>query len=522
MADTRYFTQEFNGTPAAKLTVVQPSGNTDYLPYGEDKTVYIGSSDTIISTTTDAVTTDTGELFGRVRGTLLGSHYPIIAIDTNKVYTYTGSNVTVSAGKATGTYYFISERDDTTRYLNVTDTGCSFSEASGISVIETTAEAIETGTSALFTSVNDVNGHCTIAVNRSIGKIANVEYFSLYSFVTNNGLPIYTFMSQDHWLRVSPANDTLSDIATTKDIVYIPWTGTQATDIASTYSKIIAALNKQQWPMLYQAAPSSYTDIAYWNLVEQGPSLVTFERVYNANVYELTINSDGTATQTSTPISGSSYTAKSPLHISDGGEIYMDPVGASPLSNITTPRLDVISSSSSAAGGGGYGNKWCSMEGHAFTVPNYFAFESTDIFEYIVTQTQSATLAHYIAIFELDDSGMLHLCALSENGASHDSVAGTRTLGVSYIDSTYSVIKPDKIYYACHICDQSATLVAGLTANTFNLNPSSATQPLGIAKTNLCSVNDDGSLPVDSIKTIAVNTFGMLAERHYVMLKHAE
>lgn len=522
MADTRYFTQEFNGTPAAKLTVVQPSGNTEYLPYGEDKTVYIGSSDSIISTTTEEVAADTGALFSKVRGTLLGSHYPIISIDTDKVYTYTGSDTKTSAGKATGTYYFISERDDITKYLNVTDTGCSFSESSGIEVIETTAAAIEAGTSKLFTSVNAASGNCTIAVNRSVGKVTNVEYFSLYSFVTNNGVPVYTFMSQDHWLRVSPSDDTLSDIATTKEIVYIPWTGTQATDIATTYGKIITALNNGQWPMLYQAAPSSYTDIAYWYLVERGPSAVVFERVFNKYVIELTVNSDGTATQTDTPIGGSSYTAKSPLHITDDGEIYMDPVGASPLSNITTPRLDVISSSSSAAMGGGYGNKWCSMDGHAFTVPNYFVFESTDIFEYIVTQTQSATLAHYIAIFELDDSGNLHLCALSENGAGGDSSPGTQQLGIGYIDSTYSVIKPDKIYYACHICDQTATLVAGLTASTFNLNPSSASQPLGIAKTNLCSVNDDGSLPIDSIKTLAINTFGMLAERHYVMLKHAE
>lgn len=522
MADTRYFTQEFNGTPAAKLTVVQPSGNVEYLPYGDDKTVYIGSSDSIISTTTEEIAADTGALFSKVRGTLLGSHYPIISIDKDKVYTYTGSDTTTTAGKATGTYFFISERDDATKYLNVTDTGCSFGESSGIEVISTTADAIESGTSRLFTAVNSAGGNCTIAVSRSVGKVANIEYFSLYSFVTNNGVPVYTFMSQDHWLRVSPSDDTLSSIVTTKEIVYIPWTGTQATDIATTYSKIITALTNQQWPVLYQTAPTSYTEVAYWRLVERGPGLVTFELVYNKSLYELVINEDGTATQTVTPVGGSSYTAKSPLHISDSGEIYMDPVGASPLSNITTPGLDVIRTHSPAASGGGYGNKWCSMEGHAFTVPNFFALESTDIFEYIVTQTQTATLVHRIAIFELDSSGYLHLCALSSNGASGDATAGTQAVGIEYIDSVYSTIKPDKIYYACHICDQSATLVAGLTASTFNLNPSSAKEPLGIAKTNLCSVNDDGSLPIDSIKTLAVNTFGMLAERHYVMLKHAE
>lgn len=525
MADTRYFTQEFNGTPAAQLTLVQPSGTTKYLPYGEDKTVYIGSSDTIISVTSTEIADDTGAIFSKVNAALLGSHYPVISVDTSagkEVYTYTGSATKSSAGKTTGSFYFIAQINDTTKYLEVTDTGCKFTTESGLAVIATTISAIEGGTSRLFTSVNAVSGKCTIAVNRSIGKVTNIEYFSLYSFTSNNGVPTYKFMSQSNWLTVTPSGDSISAISTATELVYVPWNGIDASDIASVYQTVVNALNNQQWVIFYTVSQSSFTDNAYWSLVEFGPGVLVFNRIYNDTLYTLTINSDGTATQTSKTIGGGSYTAQAPLHISDTGEIYMDPVSASPLSEITTPSFDILVSYAPAAAGGGHGNQWCSMDGHLFTVPNYFAIVDTDIFKYIIVQPQpSAVTTHCLGVYELDaTTNQLHLCCLSKNAASLADSAGQKTIGVDYIDSAYGTIKPNKMYYACHFCDQGSLLVAGYTGNTFNLNPSSSPIPLGITKTNISSVNSDGSIPINNIKTLALNTFGMTAERHLLALDH--
>lgn len=522
MADTRLFTQQFNGTPAAQLTIVQPSGTTEYLPYGEDKTVYIGSSDTLLSVTSDEITADTGAIFGKVWAVLKSRHYPVIGIDSSqKVFTFTGQDVTTSAGKTTGKYYFISQEDGKTEYLEVSDTGCTFTESSGVPVIEVEESAITDGTSHLYQKVSPYGGQCTIAVTVKFnqGKSTRIEYFGLDSYSTAVLPPTYTFRSQSRWLDVNAAGDTLSSIATTQEVVYIEW-NSLSSDAEAVRAAIIAALDEGALPVVYT---SSHGILSYYYPLQRFSESVVMECV-NGNIARVVkFNSDGTAETQTIPLGGSAYTARSPLHISDSDEIYMDPVGASPLSNISTPSLDVLSSTASAAMGGGHGNGWCSLDGHLFSIPNYFAPETTDYFEYIVTQAQpaSAVYTHYIAIYELDEENkQLHLCALSQNAAALDSTPGLVKVNVEYIDDDYGTIKPDRLYYACHICDQSAVLVAGLTGNTFNLNPNSATQPIGITKANVCSVDSDGNIDVTTIKTLSLTDFGMLAERHFVGLKH--
>lgn len=523
MADTRLFTQQFNGTPAAQLTIVQPSGTTEYLPYGEDKIVYIGSSDTVIAVTTAELESDTGKIFGKVWGTLRGRHYPVIAVDGSKrVFVFTGQAVTESAGKATGQYYFISQDDGKTEYLEVSDTGCTITESSGIPVINVNETDIESGTSELWNKVNPLNGQCTIAVTRKSnqGKTTDIEYFSLDSYSTASLPPSYKFMSQSRWLTINAAGDSLSAIATSQDVVYIAWNGAQTSNINSVRTSIIAALDAGKLPIIYQAAHGNW---GYYWVSDRNGNGAAFQCIVGGNLITTTLQSDDTAEVTTTPIGGASYTARSPLHISDSNEIYMDPVGASPLSNISTPPLDVLASTASAAAGGGHGNGWCSLDGHLFSIPNYFAPESTDYFEYIVTQAQtaSAVSTHYIAIYELDEENrQVHLCALSQNAASMDAAIGLVKVAIGYIDPDYGTIKPGRLYYACHICDQPAVNVAGLTGNTFNLNPNSASQPIGIAKTNFCSVDSSGNIDAATIKTMPLTSFGMLAERHFVGFKH--
>ena len=199
MADIRLFTQQFNGTPAAKLSIIQTGRTTEYLPYGEDVTVYIGSTDRLISTTTSEINSDTGAIFIKVHGVLGSKHYPVIGIDGSaKVFTFTGQDITITAGKPTGKYYFISQTDGVTEYLEVSNTGCQFTDASGITVIEVDESAIEGGTSNLWVKVNPLNGQCTIAVKHisNQGKTIALEYFSLESYSNASLPPAYRFMSQ--------------------------------------------------------------------------------------------------------------------------------------------------------------------------------------------------------------------------------------------------------------------------------------------------------------------------------------
>ena len=525
MADIRLFTQQFNGTPEAKLSIVQPSRTTEYLPYGEDVTVYIGSSDTLISTTTSEINSDTGAIFIKVWSALRSKHYPVIGIDNStKVFTFTGQDITIKAGKPTGKYYFISQTDGVTEYLEVSNTGCQFTDASGITVIEVDESAIEGGTSNLWVKVNPLNGQCTIAVKRisDQGKTIAVEYFSLESYSSASLPPAYRFMSQSKWLTISATGDTLSQIATSQEIVYIEMFETNQAVARQT---AVAAILANKLPIFMWSARGkrTYGWLAGFTKTAAADGEVRINRFLNSELIIITLSPSGDSSDIIKLGGGGSYTARSPLHISESGEIYMDPVGASPLSNISTPPLDVLTSTSAAAGGGGHGNGWCSMDGHLFSIPNFFEPEETDFFEYIVTQSQSASAVstHYIAIYELDeDNRQLNLCILSQNAAQLDSHIGVVTVPVGYIDPVHGTIKPSRLYYACHICDQPSVVVAGLTGNTFNLNPNSATQPIGITKTNFCSTASDGSIDVETIKTVPLANFGMLAERHFVGLKH--
>ena len=525
MADIRLFTQQFNGTPAAKLSIIQTGRTTEYLPYGKDVTVYIGSSDTLISTTTSEINSDTGAIFIKVHGVLGSKHYPVIGIDgSTKVFTFTGQDITITAGKPTGKYYFIAQTDGVTEYLEVSDTGCQFTDASGITVIEVDESAIEGGTSNLWAKVNPLNGQCTIAVKHisDQGKTIALEYFSLESFSSASLPPAYRFMSQNKWLTISAAGDTLSQIATSQEIVYIEMFETNQAVARQT---AVAAILANKLPIFMWSARGArtYGWLAGFTKTAAADGDVRINRFLNSELIIITLSPSGDSSDIIKLGGGGSYTARSPLHISESNEIYMDPVGASPLSSVSTPPLDVLTSTAPAAAGGGHGNQWCSMDGHLFSVPNYFAPEMTDLFEYIVAQSQSAwaVSTHYIAVYELDETNRrIYLCILSQNAAALDSNIGVVTVPIGYIDPEHGTIKPGHLYYACHICDQAAVTVAGLTGNTFNLNPNLSSQPIGITKTNFCAIAPDGSIDVEAIKTIPLSNFGMLAERHYVGFKH--
>ena len=259
MADIRLFTQQFNGTPAAKLAIVQPSGTREYLPYGKDITVYIGSSNTLISATTSEINSDTGVIFIKVQAALRSKHYPVIGIDgSTKVFTFTGQAITITAEKPTGKYYFISQTDGVTEYLEVSDTGCQFTDASGITVIEVDESAIEGGTSNLWVKVSPLNGQCTIAVKRisNQGKTIAVEYFSLESYSNASLPPAYRFMSQSKWLTISATGDTLSQIATSQEIVYIEMFETDQTVARQT---AVAAILANKLPIFMWSARGTRT-----------------------------------------------------------------------------------------------------------------------------------------------------------------------------------------------------------------------------------------------------------------------
>lgn len=152
--------------------------------------------------------------------------------------------------------------------------------------------------------------------------------------------------------------------------------------------------------------------------------------------------------------------------------IYQDPVGASPLSRISTPGLDNVLSVLNVATDAAKGAK-IAVQLHSFTVGNYFVPKDTDIWTYINTNIQGTTelTVHFVGIYELDkENHTLHLVAMSVNGASHDtSVIGLASLAMGYMDSTYNTIKPSKIYYAFHACDQTALTIAGNNSSTYNL-----------------------------------------------------
>ena len=205
--------------------------------------------------------------------------------------------------------------------------------------------------------------------------------------------------------------------------------------------------------------------------------------------------------------------------------IYQDPQEASPLTRLDTPALDIIKDSSSAAQGGGSGNGWTSVDMHLFSITNYFVpVVDEDLFEYIVTQPQSGSVYnHQVAIYELDrEQRQLHLVCMSGNLVSLDGTTGVKSAPVKYISPEYNTVKPSKLYYAAHFCDQPALHVGGFTANTFNLNPSSSETPLGIWKSNVGNVSQASGYELDpeTVKTLQLSGFGMTAERHYLSMRH--
>jgi hypothetical protein len=156
--------------------------------------------------------------------------------------------------------------------------------------------------------------------------------------------------------------------------------------------------------------------------------------------------------------------------------IYQDPIGASPLSRISTPESDNVREVLNVVTNGIIKGEKIAIQLHAFTVGNYFVPENTDIWTYINTNIQgiSEETVHFVGIYELDEENQtFHLVAMSVNGASHDnSVIGLASLDTGYVDTTYNTIKPSKIYYAFHACDQTALTIAGNTSSTYNLvNP---------------------------------------------------
>ena len=149
-----------------------------------------------------------------------------------------------------------------------------------------------------------------------------------------------------------------------------------------------------------------------------------------------------------------------------------------PLSRISTPASDNVREVLNVVTNDNYIKKGekIAIQLHAFTVGNYFVPENTDIWTYINTNIQgiSEETVHFVGIYELDEENQtFHLVAMSVNGASHDnSVIGLASLDTGYVDTTYNTIKPSKIYYAFHACDQTALTIAGNTSSTYNLvNP---------------------------------------------------
>ena len=156
--------------------------------------------------------------------------------------------------------------------------------------------------------------------------------------------------------------------------------------------------------------------------------------------------------------------------------IYQDPVEASPLMMLSTPSIDNVLSTLNVVTNGTQQGRWIAIQAHAFTVPNYFVPTSTDLWNYVNTNTQGSTAetVHFVGIYAYDlTSNEINLVAMSVDGAWHDNTSiGLAQLPTGYINTTspYNIIKPGIIYYAFHACDQTALTVAGNGSTTFNLS----------------------------------------------------
>ena len=238
------------------------------------------------------------------------------------------------------------------------------------------------------------------------------------------------------------------------------------------------------------------------------------------------------ATWTATPIGGGSSTTvqqlralldnEAPIQLKYDDDtsptkvvVYQDPVEASPLSRIDTPSPDVISDNISISGGG-YGNDWSSCEGHLFTVPNYLVPDDrTSKLGCLVLSPNQQTTTLYVAIYEYDDDNkQLHLVCKTGNMCTSSGITSTGHIQstATYVDPTYNMIKPGKLYYAITFCDQSAVQFGGLACNTFNLNPSSSVA-LGINKQGI--PNTDLANVTSAIQTFDYTQFGMSSYRLY-------
>ena len=156
--------------------------------------------------------------------------------------------------------------------------------------------------------------------------------------------------------------------------------------------------------------------------------------------------------------------------------IYQDPVQASPLSMLSTPSVDNVLSTLNVVTNGTVQLSWIAIQAHAFTVPNYYRPDITDIWNYININTQGASAegVHFVGIYAYDlTTNTMNLVCMSENGASHDNTAtGIASLATGYVNTAtvYNIIKPGLIYYAFHACDQTALTVAGNSSSIFNLS----------------------------------------------------
>lgn len=196
--------------------------------------------------------------------------------------------------------------------------------------------------------------------------------------------------------------------------------------------------------------------------------------VGGGDTYEVKVNSAGTAgylydkVNTAVPIQKKVE--------NDQLVIYQDPVEASPLSMLSTPSVDNVLSTLNVVTNGTQQLSWIAIQAHAFTVPNYYTPDITDIWNYININTQGASAegVHFVGIYAYDlTTNTIHLVCMSVNGASHDNTAsGIASLATGYVNTAtgYNIIKPGLIYYAFHACDQTALTVAGNSSSTFNLS----------------------------------------------------
>lgn len=528
---TKQFTSKLQGTSAASLTIQTNNGSVTYEPFGDDTYIDVRNGTSSIVSIEDTSTSYVSTIYWiRYRGMMPIAKYG------EEYYTFAGGSAShTSTGALTGAYWFIgADSEGNSLYMTVDDSGVTFSADAPMNLLTYNVSEPRTTLAAEFVASGVT--HTSIVYQTSQQTL----YFSLSGSKTNsNGSTTYYLSAADGSTNYTMTLDydtepVVESVSGSNGIVYHAYDGGSSeldglsfsdSDILSTcldeieagvlpYILVSSAPVETRGKTTTEIAIPLEKRIEYYTYSTQSS---THKLYGEASGYSATVNSSG-ITIAAVETSGITE-ANAPLHIS-GSTIYMDPVGASPLSRISTPPLDLLATSASVCIGGGYGNNWCSIDCHAFTLPNYFALTESDLFEYILTQSQTAISTHYLAIFEADtDNKLLHLVALSNNNASNDSSVGFKKVGVSYISQEYNTIKPAKLYYAAHIADQTAATVAGYSANTFNLNPISSSTPLGMYKANVCSTTD-GDIDYNDILELDYSTFGMTSERHFVGLIH--